>query len=404
MIQGRRTGNWVVTISRRLENPDGTPRGVIGASVHASRFHQYYETAMLNGPRGTHNVMHADGSLIFRSPMPAAEMKAGSLRELVARLMAPFGTGMTVSTIDGVERLIAWRHFDDFPLVTVAGVPLEEVYAEWWQRSRIIIGVAFFWALALALLGAFAWRAIRREEEVRALATAGEARYTEALEQERDRAVQAKQDKAVLLNELHHRVKNNLQILSSLAMMQKLRAGALAPQLDSFTARIEAIAKVHEVLSHADEVEQIDFRAYAESLVRDLVRANGRDAIEVAVDGSGHLSLERATPLGIVLNELVTNILKYGFEGRDRGRISLTVRQTDSAFTLRLADDGIGAPIPTASPRKSLGLSLINNLLRQIDAEMEVETVPGRGASWTITCPLAGPVPYMAGASPAAVD
>jgi len=389
MILGRRTQNWVVTISRRLEDPDGRARGVIAASIHASSFDRYYQGARINGPLGTHSVLHANGSLIFRSPLPGTEFPVGSFRDTVQRFIGDAGIGTGISSIDGVERLFAWRRFAAYPLMTSSGVAMDDVFAEWRERSLVIAGVTACWVILLSLLAAFALRALRREDALRAQAAEAEAQHRTALESERDAALQARHDKAVLLNELHHRVKNNLQILSSLAMMQKLRAAHLAPEFDSFTARIEAMAKVHQVLSHAQDVGQIEFGAYADALCRDLVRASGRDEITTLVDGNARLSLEIATPLGIILNELLTNILKYSFDGRESGTIRLYIVEGHQVIRIHLADNGIGLTIPSPPPRKSLGLLLIEQLSRQIRATIEVQSEAGRGTSWTITLPQA---------------
>jgi PAS domain S-box-containing protein len=189
------------------------------------------------------------------------------------------------------------------------------------------------------------------------------------------------QEKEVLLKEIHHRVKNNLQIISSLLNLQTRGiqdAGTLQAMRDS-QMRIRSMALIHERLYQSPSLASIDFGEYVKSLTVDLFRTYrghaGGIQLEIKVD-EVFLSLDYAVSCGLILNELMTNSLKYAFPNGRNGTIWVELHCTpEHMLNLRVADDGVGIPAGfDVFNTKSLGLQLVNNLVRQLDATIEVET------------------------------
>jgi PAS domain S-box-containing protein len=192
------------------------------------------------------------------------------------------------------------------------------------------------------------------------------------------------QEKEVLLKEIHHRVKNNLQIISSLLNLQTRGiedAGTLQVMRDS-QMRIRSMALIHEKLYQSPSLASIDFGEYVQSLTIDLFRTYRGHASGIQLDikvDKVFLSLDHAVSCGLILNELMTNALKYAFPNGRNGTIRVELHPTpEHTINLRVADDGVGIPTDfDIFNTKSLGLQLVNNLVRQLDATLEVETSGG---------------------------
>jgi len=196
--------------------------------------------------------------------------------------------------------------------------------------------------------------------------------------------------KEVLLKEVHHRVKNNLQIISSLLNMQTelLTDPALVEVFRESQQRVQAMAMIHGRLYGQEDVERLDFQDYVDGLAHDLFYAYGVDSALVRLRlqlSPVSLELNQAIPCGLILNELLTNSLKYAFPGGREGEISIELSCTnDHRVTLQVADNGIGFPARfdvTHTP--SLGLKIIHILTRQLGATLHQK--PGPGATFTLT-------------------
>ncbi len=186
-------------------------------------------------------------------------------------------------------------------------------------------------------------------------------------------------EKETMLKEIHHRVKNNMQIISSLLQMQKEQIQdpqVRALMLES-ESRIRSMALVHEKLYQTESLAHIDLGDYIDSLSRYLLQTYSK----VQVDLQLHIeplmiSLDKAIPLGLILNELITNTLKHGFLSGQSGQIHITLKQAGAgACCLRVADNGKGLPAGFDWTRtNTLGMQLLAGLAQQIDARVTVVT------------------------------
>jgi two-component sensor histidine kinase len=192
-------------------------------------------------------------------------------------------------------------------------------------------------------------------------------------------------EKTILLKEIHHRVKNNLAVVSSLLSLKADAVTNLKAKqaLEDSQQRIYSMALIHEQLYGNDRLDRINFADYAAELVRRLHGAVAaepdRIAIELAVEPID-LSIGQAVPCGLILNELLINAFKYAFRGRERGRIAVSFRESGPA-TLELAveDDGVGIPEdrPKETNGNSLGLRIVEVLTRQLDGALQYEPCSG---------------------------
>jgi len=193
----------------------------------------------------------------------------------------------------------------------------------------------------------------------------------------------------VLLKEINHRVKNNLQIISSLLGRQSLDIQD-EKALSAFQVsqdRIKAMAMVHEKLYQSDDLARIDFGEYIRSLATDLRSSYGLDSrgIELKIDVDDILlGVDIAIPCGIIVNELVSNSLKHAFPGERPGEITVSFWEADGQYTMIFKDDGVGFPEDLDVNRpSSLGLTIVNALTGQIGGTIELGSNGGCEVSIT---------------------
>jgi PAS domain S-box-containing protein len=191
-------------------------------------------------------------------------------------------------------------------------------------------------------------------------------------------------EKEVLLKEVHHRVKNNLQVISSLVSLQAdgSQDETVREVLREVTDRVRSMAMVHEKLYQSTDLAHINFADYAHSLLNYLWRAHGKAAasVELTFDIEPvSLPVDAAVPCGLILNELAGNALKHAFRGRAGGEVTVSLHNGEGGrIRLSVSDNGIGLPEGfDLHGSKSLGLRLVQMLARQVDAGVEVSSVGG---------------------------
>ena len=191
-------------------------------------------------------------------------------------------------------------------------------------------------------------------------------------------------EKEVILKEIHHRVKNNLQVISSLLYLQSNKSTSIENQeiLNDSQNRIKAMALVHEQLYKSEDLTGILLPEYIRSLVNAVIKSNNSNSkiirLNIKVEDI-FLSLDKSIPFGLIVNEIVTNSLKYAFEGKLDGILKINIIQdeNDNIITL-ISDNGIGMPQDLDISRtKSLGLKLVQTLVAQLEGTFEIVSVEG---------------------------
>jgi two-component sensor histidine kinase len=201
----------------------------------------------------------------------------------------------------------------------------------------------------------------------------------------------AASEREVLLREIYHRVKNNLQIVQSLLRLgsRNLNDEQREP-FESAVRRIGAMARVHTLLYNSPDLASIDFKEYLEGLIREIADAFAGDERGIVTEleaDTMRVPLDTAVPLAFVAAELMTNAYKHAFPG-DRGIITVAATRKDGQGTLTIADNGVGFSAE-AIPGRPLGLTIVTKLVQQIGGTFEQ---PEAGqAVFRITFPLEGP-------------
>jgi two-component sensor histidine kinase len=197
------------------------------------------------------------------------------------------------------------------------------------------------------------------------------------------------QKKEILIKEIHHRVKNNLQVIASLLYLQSTRLddAKTMQMFEESSNRVKSISLIHEKLykdrlQPQNEQGEVDFGAYVRDLTDALFVSYGvdRKAIRLVLDTShAFLSLDSAVPCGLIVNELVSNALKYAFPGGRTGEIRISLYgDPDGRVALVVRDNGVGLPPDTDLERSSsLGLRLVRMLAQQLGAEIRIDGSKG---------------------------
>jgi len=200
-------------------------------------------------------------------------------------------------------------------------------------------------------------------------------------------------EKEILLNEVHHRVKNNLSVIMSLLNLQAKYINTKKQALEAFEetrSRIYSMALVHNTLYHSGALSRIAFRAYVESLVNELRTIYlKKGPVTITMDVKDiDLDIDKAIPCGMIINELTTNALKHAFPGGKKGTIRIMIGKNKRGnCRLRVKDNGTGLPpgIDFENPA-TMGFQIVTLLTRQLDGSLRVD---GRsGTCFEVTVPL----------------
>lgn len=204
---------------------------------------------------------------------------------------------------------------------------------------------------------------------------------TRASTEERLRA--ALREKELLLEEVHHRVKNNLQVITSLLGLQarSIKDPATRSKFEESRYRIQAMAILHEILDESSSLAEINFADYLRRLVKHLIKSYGAGGRVRTQSDLDPMICHRdvALPCGLIVNEVLSNAFKYAFPGGKSGEVRVELRRdTSGTIQLLIADNGIGLPREwNWDTSQSLGLRLVRTLARQIEADVQVTSGDG---------------------------
>ncbi|OAS26867.1 PAS domain-containing protein [Methylobacterium platani] len=218
----------------------------------------------------------------------------------------------------------------------------------------------------------------------------------------RNRALQTALDQqTALLHEVDHRVKNNLQVISSLVLLKARRArdAACRDVLRSMADRIGALATVHRLLYALSDVARFDLRDFADEFAAELEAGIDPDRIALAIDVEAvAVPASMAAPLALLVHELSVNAVRHAFPGDRRGRVAITARAEGEGLILEVSDDGIGLPAQSDNP-EGFGRDLAGMLVRQLRGSLTFEDLePGTRAR--VVLPLVPPLAATAGQAP----
>jgi len=222
-------------------------------------------------------------------------------------------------------------------------------------------------------------KARRQAEEIAESATREQYLADQALRKTNEELEQKVQEREALLREVHHRVKNNLQLFSSLLGLQARKVGdrRLTEALEATRQRVRSIALIHERLYLSSDLARVSFVEYARRLATSIFQVTGASHAAVALDLAIEdvaLPVDRAIPCGLIMNELITNSLMHAFPNGRVGRVRVALERTaGGGLALEVSDDGVGLPAHVdVKNSESLGLLLVSTLAAQLDAVVDV--------------------------------
>ena len=251
------------------------------------------------------------------------------------------------------------------------------------ESRRLVLGTTIG-AMALAFLFAVPlWRSMAERLAISMQCVATLRAAQAGLQRNLD-------EKEILLREVHHRVKNNLQVVASLLDLQARASGdrLLMQEVEVSQSRIRCMALVHEQLYGAGQFDHVGTREYLKRLASHLVDGCGQPRrIRLRLDLEDlPLDVDRATTVGLLTNELLSNSLKHAFPADRSGEVRLMLASQEDACVLTVADDGVGMRPQPENPA-CLGLSLVTSLARQLHGSVSYECI--RGTSVRIEFPMA---------------
>ena len=196
------------------------------------------------------------------------------------------------------------------------------------------------------------------------------------------------EEKKTLLQEIHHRVKNNMVVVSGLLNLQanNMKDERLKAALSDSQSRLQAMSDIHEILYKSDNLSAVDMNLYLTKLTRDVVqnytlgnRVSFKIRAELVLIGT-----RQASPIGLIINELITNSLKYAFPDTEEGEIKINLQKTEDQIELTYMDNGIGIPENFDwYNTNSMGLNLVKMLAEnQLDGSIDMES--NNGTKFTI--------------------
>lgn len=257
------------------------------------------------------------------------------------------------------------------------------------ERDKYVQLYLLFAILFIAVIAGFIWLRSKERAKNQIWLEKQVAQRTEEL---RDKNEEAR----LLLTEIHHRVKNNLQLISSFLNLQRhfLKGKNTEDILQETVNRVQCMALIHEKLYSTNEVGKVLFGEYIKDITQQLKMSLNPAGVRINVKyhfDDYLMPVERLIPCGIITNEVVTNIFKYAFEGMEEGNIKIVFSVDDTKTTYVIEDNGVGIPDgldPTDSD--SLGMTIIDGLVGQLDGTWKVENITPSGTKYIIQLPIKG--------------
>lgn len=236
------------------------------------------------------------------------------------------------------------------------------------KKSRILIWIGFVTALLLGLFALQSWRLKTLREQ-----------NNKILEDTNIKLHNAIEDKNILLREIHHRVKNNLQVISSLLKLQSqyIEDASAVKAIAEGRNRVHSMAMLHKNLYSEENLTSVRMKSYFLNLIEGLFEAYNISESDVKLISKIEdfsLDIDSVIPLGLIANELISNSLKHAFDKKNEGILKVDLYEEDNKLILCVEDNGIGYDIFKSNTRKSFGQKLIKSLSEKLEATLEIET------------------------------
>ena len=381
-IQSQASGEPLMILSRRMDRAGG-PAGVIIVSFNLDVLRDVFASLAPSEFGAVFQLISADMEILV-DVSPPPDQRGGILSGEDARALIE-GRTVRLAGEDGEERIWANRRVGDKPLYVRVGTSMPTVIFGW-KEDLAAYGLGGGIAVvALVMLAGFVMVYGRREEAaaraLRDLNVALESRVadrTAELERLMAELRVSLAEKDVLFKEIHHRVKNNLQVVASMVRFSsaKVRDPDARTVFAEIARRIRAIGLVHQTIYEQEAAARIALEPYLEKLAEsegDVYGAAER-GIAITVSASGDLDLNNAVSVGLIVSELIANSLKHAFPDGRTGSITVDVRGCEGRCGIMVADDGVGMP---EGARDGTGLGIIRAVATQLDAVLTITVGAG---------------------------
>lgn len=247
------------------------------------------------------------------------------------------------------------------------------------EQERLLRNLGIGGTVLLAIILVFLYLAYR-ERLVREKAL---AKQTDQIQEQREMIENSLKEKDLLLREVHHRVKNNLQIISSLFFLQskKIKDQEALGVIREGQSRVQVMSLIHQKLYQSTQLDVIDFQSYFSDLARQILKTyqTPEQNIQLKIEAVNiSIPVDKAVPLGLIINELITNSMKHAFIDREKGTIRIKLYQTETTAHLLYSDDGHGVKnVKGIEKGDSLGIRLIRLLTNQLEGKLEIFSEDG---------------------------
>jgi two-component system, sensor histidine kinase PdtaS len=345
LIIGASTKQQNFYIVNRLTR-DARFAGLITISVPVTVMSEVLSSLSLS-PGSTVSLFKTDGWLVARFPLPDGPMNLSNYVLFTEHLPRNAeGSYDAISPADGVRRVVGYSKIGNESLVALASIAANEEFKPFWAQLRWSAALLFLLLIALTAVIGWLFLVLRRQDRDQ-VALAG------ALGQNQ-----------TLLQEVHHRVKNNLQAVASL-----IHLAPLDQQLKQDMAlRLSAMAAIHEQAYRSEQYSDVPLQEYLTHLIEDINRAYGNRAEYDADLDPVVVTRDQALPIGLLTNEVLSNAFKHAFPDGRRARIAIALKMTSPQMAeLRIRDNGVG--YDPSSKSNGIGSRLIKGLVSQLDGE-----------------------------------
>lgn len=343
LMVSRLSGEQIFSFSRRLER-EGKFAGAAIVSFDVKLFEEVWQSLSL-GERSTVSILRNDGQLVARFPLAEGPLDLSNYVLFTDYLKnADEGTYLATSPADGEERYVSYRRIPGTELIAVSSVSTAGAFARFRQNTLITLLLALPAAIGLVVAAIWIVRLLQRDAD------------------RQDELSKALELNKLLFRDTHHRVKNNLQSVQSLVRMQNIPPAA---KID-LQRRIAAMTAVHEHMYRLDQYIEINAADLIPAIVEPLIESFDSD-IEVAFEiDPVTVDRDHATALALLVNEVVTNALKYAYAGKKSGALSIQLTEKPGGRALlTVRDDGAGFDPETI--QQGMGSRLIKGMMMQLD-------------------------------------
>lgn len=370
-IFGRISNELLYTYSRRISDFNGEFDGVAQVGLRPN-FLQNLSRADTGTENVTLGIWGRDGRVIARTGLTQEQLDSGvgHTALFTEKGSQRTGTYRDNDPVDGVERIISFRRLDRWSVTVTASIPVATALSAW---TKGLYWSAVIATIILAAFGWLTWFGVRLSKETE--------RAQQLLQNVNEELAEALSDKVTLLQEIHHRVKNNLQVTSSLLQMQARRFSDenVKAAFRETQDRLQSVGLIHDLLYRKETGGTINLQDYLNRLIDEISATYGAQARGITVDLDAEpiaIDLERAVPLALAVTEAMTNAFKHAFAPTRGGRIQVSAQRYDNQIEIVVRDNGKGVSGASEND-SSLGMKLIRAFASQLGGRFTLESEGG---------------------------